>query len=398
MCDQELLDFSVLIEEKLNLGENLIQDLTRFRSVDGVGKLEKRIQSELKHLRKLQASPGGIKKEWISSSNLGSLNAIVDILMKCHDPVSVLKPFRTEFEPTNRLEVDVISDGGNTWHKAVARNAKALQDISLGKTSCGQKSAVDQAKTYLQCAQRFPHHFKVPQVVFWFANNVTKHLASKLTSLGIKVEGDIQVFDEDSSEETSQDDSDVEDSEEESIPPVIIHQEVEELFLDITCMVAYVSSMTNGDAQHNFRRPFYKIQAEQERVRPVKPELEALFQRHGQRLVTCQSALVDFQGLVETISGPEERRRSLDLIRRLRIVPDSPSDSVLGLKLTSSCKPRSRVIFGTADKLCMAVVTANTGFIRSAACQGKNIAHFAHEPRVLAEQEVKSDLKLIGTQ
>ena len=212
-------------------------------------------------------------------------------------------------------------------------------------------------------------YFFIMQVVFWFANNVTKHLASKLTSLGIKVEGDIQVFDEDSSEETSQDDSDVEDSEEESIPPVIIHQEVEELFLDITCMVAYVSSMTNGDAQHNFRRPFYKIQAEQERVRPVKPELEALFQRHGQRLVTCQSALVDFQGLVETISGPEERRRSLDLIRRLRIVPDSPSDSVLGLKLTSSCKPRSRVIFGTADKLCMAVVTANTGLIRSAACQ-----------------------------
>ena len=56
MCDQELLDFSVLIEEKLNLGENLIQDLTRFRSVDGVGKLEKRIQSELKHLRKVTAS------------------------------------------------------------------------------------------------------------------------------------------------------------------------------------------------------------------------------------------------------------------------------------------------------------------------------------------------------
>ena len=53
MCELEQLSFSNLIDEKLHLGENLLQDLARFTSVDGIGKLEKRIQSELKHLRKV---------------------------------------------------------------------------------------------------------------------------------------------------------------------------------------------------------------------------------------------------------------------------------------------------------------------------------------------------------
>ena len=59
MCDQEQLSFSQLIDGKLHLGENLLQELARFSSVDGIGKLEKRIQSELKHLRKviLQSLP-----------------------------------------------------------------------------------------------------------------------------------------------------------------------------------------------------------------------------------------------------------------------------------------------------------------------------------------------------
>jgi len=59
MCDQGQLSFSQLIDGKLHLGENLLQELARFSSVDGIGKLEKRIQSELKHLRKviLQSLP-----------------------------------------------------------------------------------------------------------------------------------------------------------------------------------------------------------------------------------------------------------------------------------------------------------------------------------------------------
>lgn len=190
-------------------------------------------------------------------------------------------------------------------------------------------------------------------------------MASKLTSLGIKVEGTIEDFGNE--EYSSEEDSEEEESSL-TLPPSP-PQEIEELFLDITCMVAYVSSMTNGDAEHNFRRPFYRMQAEQERIHQVKPELDALFNRHGQRLVTCQSALTDFQGLVDTISGLQERCRAHDLIQRLRIVPDFPSEAVIRLKLTSSCKPRSRVIFGTADNLRLAIVTANTGFIRSAASQ-----------------------------
>ena len=64
----------------------------------------------------------------------------------------------------NRIEVDVIGNGGSMWYKAVARNAEALSQICKGKSSGSQKSVIDQAKCYLKCAEDRPYHFNVPQV------------------------------------------------------------------------------------------------------------------------------------------------------------------------------------------------------------------------------------------
>lgn len=139
------------------------------------------------------------------------------------------------------------------------------------------------------------------------------------------------------------------------------------LFLDITCMVAYVSSMTNGGANYRFPRTIYNQQAEWERKSPAKPKLDALFQ--GKELVTCREALYDFQTLVERMGGPGEKERTRDLISRLQIVEDSACGKVAKLQLTSNVKPRSRLIFSTADQLGIVIVTANTGFVRSAASQ-----------------------------
>nr|CAG4646547.1 EOG090X0CWG [Macrothrix elegans] len=383
------------LEEATILLARLEQD---FSVINGIKKLEKRISAELKFLQKLQDHGPSLKKEHILSSNLSSLAAVVDILAKSTNPIAVLKPFNVFYPPKNRIEVDVVSDGGATWYKAIARKAEALDDISKGRSSCGQKSVLHQAKIYLNCAREHLHHFRQPQVVFCFFNGIGVSLASKLRKMGIQVEGNLIALDEshpviedsedeesDVGEETTSEDEEI--SADLELPPPVapptVHQD--KLFLDITCMVAYVSSMTNGGAGFRFPKAIYNQQGEWERKRPAKSLLDALFA--GKQLVTCLEALNDFEGLVNRMGGPGELKRTAELRRRLLVVDNDPSDRVIHLQLTSNIKERSRIIFGTADQLGISIVTANTGFIRSASSQGVDIAYYEHEPRVLTEQQ-----------
>ena len=200
--------------------------------------------------------------------------------------------------------------------------------------------------------------------------------------MGVDVEGDIRPITNSFSESNTSsscdsNESDDEDDDESAISPYPCHSSMTKfdsdfdgtgkLFLDITCMVAYVSSMTNGGANYRFPKTIYNQQAEWERQSPAKPKLDALFQ--DKELVTCREALFDFQTLVERMGGPGEKERTCDLIRRLHIVEDSPCGRVSKLQLTSNVKPRSRLIFSTAHHLGIVIVTANTGFVRSAASQ-----------------------------
>jgi hypothetical protein len=52
----------------------------------------------------------------------------------------------------------------------------------------------------------------------------------------------------------------------------------EKLNLDVTAMLAYVSSLTNGRCNFEFKEPVLTQQAEWEKARPVKPVLDQLFQ------------------------------------------------------------------------------------------------------------------------
>ena len=49
-------------------------------------------------------------------------------------------------------------------------------------------------------------------------------------------------------------------------------------------------------------------------------------------------------------------------------------------------KERSKIIFGTADKLRCKIMTSNDGFIRAAAAQGVTVAAITHLSRALSEQ------------
>lgn len=225
-------------------------------------------------------------------------------------------------------------------------------------------------------------------MVFHFFNSISSSIAVKLRKRGVDVEGDVRPIMENSfsgsdtnSSSCDSDESDSEDYEEDDencgVMANSLHsspdnlRQSDKLFLDITCMVAYVSSMTNGGANYVFPRAIYNQQAEWERSSPAKPKLDALF--GDKLLVTCREALIDFQTLVERMGGTGEKQRARELIARLDIVEDSPYGRVAQLQLTSNVKTRSRLIFCTADKLGIVVVTANTGFVRSAASQVSSI-------------------------
>lgn len=69
---------------------------------------------------------------------------------------------------------------------------------------------------------------------------------------------------------------------------------------------------------------------------------------------------------MSTIAGPGEKIRGDELIERLKVVPDCPSEKALSLRAGGKVKHRSVVIFGTGDTLKIPTVTANVGFVRAA--------------------------------
>lgn len=72
---------------------------------------------------------------YIKCSNLQHLEALIQLCVSEHDVVSLLKPFKysaSDGEPPKKLIVDFVNEGGATWNKVSARNARALTINSSG--------------------------------------------------------------------------------------------------------------------------------------------------------------------------------------------------------------------------------------------------------------------------
>nr|CAG4652142.1 EOG090X0CWG [Triops cancriformis] len=391
MCDS---DVHKLLEEKVLMGEKLLEQLSHdFSQVKGKDKLERKILTEIKALRKLQMGNKPIQKAHIMTTNLHYLSAVVQVLQKCTAPCAVLRTFPIDNSTESggrakRLEIDVLDEDGLLWYKAVARHPKALQQISKGEGGFKQRSILEQAKLYLLCAHHNETHFRIPKVIFHFTAGIGQTLARKLESLGVIVEGEMKDFEMESYSESSESDSEESVAGEGQMSSLGTTEQppaTNSVFLDITAMIAYVSSLTNGGANFRFPRPIYNQQAEWERSCPTKPQLDELFS--GKQLFSCQTAVDDFSALVQQIGGPSEKQRAAMLLEKLTTVPDNPSPRMAALPVSSSIKSRARTIFGTADNLKMPCVTANTGFARSASGQGCCLSVLLHAPRVLTEQQ-----------
>ena len=141
--------------------------------------------------------------------------------------------------------------------------------------------------------------------------------------------------DDDGDEDEDDESSDQMDSSEESEEEAELDEEgIDEskLNLDITAMIAYVSSLTNGRNMFQYKEKILSEQAAWERSNPVKPELDKIFL--NKELICCQSAMNDFQTILSTLGGESERERGLKLIERIKVVPDCHSSKTEGLHMS----------------------------------------------------------------
>lgn len=257
-------------------------------------------------------------------------------------------------ERENPLRVDIVCDKGMKWVKVVARNTKSLIEAAQGRASYGAKSIVDQADEYVQCAKENLYMFQEPKVTFYFSNHLDEELHEEILSTGVEL--------------ITLDNSDTNVSERVPTSEDILDN-ITTLNLDITTMLAYVSSLTNGSCQWIFKEPILTEQAEKETAVPLKPILEDVFK--NRTLICCETAYKSFQDIVNLLGGPEEKQRAAKLTERMEICEDVQEipRELAALSFCGKIKERSLKIFAFGLMRKAVTVTSNEGFIRSAKMQ-----------------------------
>lgn len=68
---------------------------------------------------------------------------------------------------------------------------------------------------------------------------------------------------------------------------------------------------------------------------------------------------------------------------RHRVVPDTPSERMMGLPTTRKLAMKNKVVFGTGDHWHSPTLTANMAFVRAVAQTGMSLSTVEHRPRAL---------------
>lgn len=405
------MSLQAILQERIGSAQALLQRAEQLsqrqpHSVEGSAKLCGKLRAELRFLRRVEAGELVVKESHLHSTNLTHLTAIVESAESLEGVVAVLHVFTYQDVAGTKqtLVVDVVANGGHTWVKAVGRKAEALHNIWQGQGQYGDKSIIRQADDFLQASCQQPVQYCSPHVVFAFYNGVSSPMADRLRSMGVSVRGDIVAVNtlvrEEGSDEEEEEPHDGSTTEEESelgltrvdrgtvvaslsFPVQVKVDACHRVNLDITTLITYVSSLSHGRCHFTFREHVLTEQAAQERRDKVLPGLDDFMQ--GKELFACRSAVSDFQLILDTLGGPGEKERSRQLLARLHVVDDQPSERTLTLTPSAKVNRRSLMIFGTGDSLRAVTMTANSRFVRAAANQGVRYSVFIHQPRALTE-------------
>ncbi|XP_042333020.1 UPF0415 protein C7orf25 homolog [Sceloporus undulatus] len=376
--------------------------------IEGGSKLCSRLKAELKFLHKVEAGKVAIKESHLQSTNLTHLQAIIESAENLEEVAAVLHVFTYEdkYGEKQFLVVDVVANGGHTWVKAIGRKAEALHNIWLGRGQYGDKSVIKQAEDFLQASGQQLVQYSNPHIIFAFYNGVSSPVAERLKEMGISIRGDIVAVDalaEHAKDNVHLSSSESDDGNEclqvtrvdrdKLIASVAFPTEIRvdmcnRVNLDITTLITFVSALSYGSCDFIFKEKVLSEQAAQEREESVLPLLEEFMK--GKELFACESAVKDFQVILETLGGAGEKTRAARLMERISVVPDQPSERALKLVPSSKISHRSLTIFGTGDALKAITMTANSGFVRAAANQGVKFSVFIHQPRALTETKESS--------
>ncbi len=63
----------------------------------------------------------------------------------------------------------------------------------------------------------------------------------------------------------------------------------------------------------------------------------------GKALFACRSAVEDFQTILQTVGGPQERARATELLQQVTVVEDHVSETSQHLQLSLKIKERAKV-------------------------------------------------------
>ncbi|KAI1242982.1 hypothetical protein IHE44_0000547 [Lamprotornis superbus] len=376
-----------LLCERIAIAKDLIKraealSKSQKRRIEGGAKLCGKLKAELNFLHKVEAGKVAIKESHLQSTNLTHLQAIIQSAENLEDVVSVLHVFAYEdrFGDKQTLVVDVVANGGHTWVKAIGRKAEALHNIWLGRGQYGDKSVIEQAEDFLQASRQQPVEYSNPHIIFAFYNSVSSPMAERLKEMGISVRGDVVAVNSLAEPSAENEHLNSSESDEEgpellqvtrvdrenlvasiAFPTQIKVNVCNRVNLDITTLITYVSALSYGGCYFVFKEKVLTEQAAQERRERVLPQLKEFME--GKELFACESAVRDFQSILETLGGPGEKERATLLVKRINVVPDQPSDRALGLVASSKINSRSLAIFGTGDTLKAITMTANSKWV-----------------------------------
>ena len=141
--------------------------------------------------------------------------------------------------------------------------------------------------------------------------------------------------DEDSEEDDDTHDQSTGDAQEFSC--AILPNEPIKINLDVSTLICLVSELTHGGHVYRYPNKWLEVPAELERASRLAPKLEnymkgslitcCLFRREqgisclGKELFICQTAFEEFNSIVNTVGGPNERQRAEELFKRVRGFP-----------------------------------------------------------------------------
>ncbi|KAI0984175.1 hypothetical protein GJ496_001130 [Pomphorhynchus laevis] len=352
-------------------------------TINGMPKLIKRIQSEANNLKMIPVD-NTTSRHAFRCSNIHLYRFFVDKVTSLNNVVSVLEAFPYKGD---RIIVDIIYDNEYHWMKIFSRNPQFLHLSCFGYHDKIKKCALWTAKRYMNLARNNPNNFQIPSVVFFFGNGITKQLKTSLESIGVKVEGDIVELSESTKlrmivpdDILSSDDGSSSDlSEDFKLGEAFLSERYshDRVNLDVSTMIALVTELTHGGHIYKFDESNLEIPAALERATRLLPVIHNFLK--DKEMVACRTALDEFQEIVTVVGGPNERKRADELLKRVTIVEDQPSERAMALAESARVRNRTKIIFGTGDTLRIITSTSNTSFLRSAAQQGARFAVYVHE-------------------